>query len=263
MQSLPLFVRTVSYLAVFGVMLFFEWLSPFSRSEQKKSYRVLFHLSISLMNVLILFFILAGPTYSLISFTRGHRWGLAPLLGLRGVAEILATVIVLDLWDYWLHLANHKVSFLWRFHKAHHSDMEIDVTTASRFHIGELLISGAVKCLMIIVWGPSLWGLVVFEVILTAASEFHHSNTNISMRQQDRLETIIVTPRMHRCHHALHRSCFNTNFSTIFSLWDRLFRTYHWANERKELEPVGVFKPRGLVTMKFLPLLLSPIKEIE
>jgi len=244
-------------------MLFLEWLAPFARSEQKKSHRVFLHLGLSLMNSVILYLTLARATYAAVLYTQQHQWGLTHLLGLSGGIEILASVIALDLWDYWMHLANHRISFLWRFHKAHHSDMEVDVTTASRFHIGELLISGGSKCLMILVWGPSLWGLVVFEAILTTASQFHHSNLNIPLRLQDGIEKIIVTPRMHRCHHALHPNCVNTNFSTILSVWDRLFQTYHWGREIQELSPIGVFKPRGSVTMNLRAILLTPVKEIE
>ncbi len=244
-------------------MLFFEWLAPFAKSEQKKSRRVFLHLGLSLMNGVILYLTLAKPTYAAVLYAQQHQWGLTYFLGLNGGVEILASVVALDVWDYWMHLANHKISFFWRFHKAHHSDMEVDVTTASRFHIGELLISGGSKCLMILFWGPSLWGLVVFEALLTTASQFHHSNLKIPLRLQDGIEKIIVTPRMHRCHHALHSNCFNTNFSSIFNVWDRFFQTYHWGRDIRELSPIGVFKPRGPATMHLKAVLLTPIKEIE
>jgi sterol desaturase/sphingolipid hydroxylase (fatty acid hydroxylase superfamily) len=113
---------------------------------------------------------------------------------------------------------------------------------------------------MILLCGVSLWGLVAFEALLTAASQFHHSNVNLPQKFQDGLEKIIVTPRMHRCHHSLHQTCFNTNFATILSVWDRLFGTYHWARHINQLEPIGLFKPRGPVTMQVMPFLLTPIK---
>jgi sterol desaturase/sphingolipid hydroxylase (fatty acid hydroxylase superfamily) len=139
--------------------------------------------------------------------------------------------------------------------------MEIDVTTASRFHVGELLISAVIKCCMILIWGPSLWGLAAFETLLTVSSQFHHSNLSIPLRIQDWLEKVMVTPRMHRCHHSLHHHCFNTNFSTILSCWDRLARTYHWAREPHEMEPIGLYKPRGAETMQVKPFFLTPFKE--
>jgi sterol desaturase/sphingolipid hydroxylase (fatty acid hydroxylase superfamily) len=257
-MSVPLLVRTVSYLAIFFVLLFFEWLAPYAGSEQKKPFRVFFHLSLSIGNSILLYFILNQPIVASLSFVQHYRWGIAPLLGLQGGWEIFATVIAFDFWDYWMHLANHKIAFLWRFHKAHHSDMEIDVTTAARFHLGELVLSGCAKCLMIFVWGPSLWGLVAFDLSLNVAAQFHHSNLNLPFKIQDGIEKMIVTPRMHRCHHALHRDCFNTNFTAILSVWDRLFKSYHWARDRKELDLIGLSRPRGPETMKVKPFLLTP-----
>jgi sterol desaturase/sphingolipid hydroxylase (fatty acid hydroxylase superfamily) len=263
MKEAPFLLRIASYLTVLVGMLFAESRAPFAPSEQSKPYRVIFHVGLSALNSAILVVILAGPTYAAVRFTQEQQWGVAYLLGLGGWGEIVASVIAFDIWDYWMHLANHKVPLLWRFHKAHHSDMEIDVTTASRFHIGELLIAALSKCLMIVAWGPSLWGLVAFETMLTACSEFHHSNLNIPLGIQDRLEKLVVTPRMHRCHHALHRNCFNRNFTSILSVWDRVFGSYHWARNAYEMEPIGVFNPRGPATMKVLPFLMTPFKIVE
>ncbi len=254
-------IRSAAYIAIFAVMLLCEWRVPFALSEQKKTHRVGFHLSLSIMNTFLLNIIISGTIFATLLYTQKHMFGLAYVLGLSGGAKIVTTIIVLDLWDYWMHLANHKIRFLWRFHKAHHSDMEMDVTTASRFHLGELLISNGVKCGMILLWGPSLWGLAVFDILITGCSQFHHANVNIPLNIQDGIEKIIVTPRMHRCHHSLHCNCFNTNYATILSCWDRLFKSYHWAEPRNELQPIGLYDPRGPHTMKFVPFLLTPLKD--
>lgn len=262
-MSALLMLRTVSFLAPFSLLLLLERLAPYAPSEQRKSFRVLFHLGLSIANSLLLYLIVTFPIMSALSLTREQSWGVARLLGLGGGVEIAATVVVFDFWDYWMHRANHRLPFLWRFHKAHHSDMELDVTTSARFHIGELLISNGVKCLMILLWGPSLQGLVAFDILLTAAAQFHHSNLNLPRKVQDLLERVIVTPRMHRCHHSLHKSCLNTNFSAILSFWDRLARSFHRAGDRQELEPIGLTRPRGVVTMQLTPFLLTPVKRNE
>lgn len=254
----PLLLRIASYVAVLTGLLWCEKVAPFAPPEQGKPFRVRFHVGISVVNSLILYLLISWPTFTALAYAQGHNMGLSRLLGLSGWREIVATVIVFDLWDYGMHLANHRIGLLWRFHKAHHSDMEIDVTTASRFHIGELIISGCVKCLVILVWGPSLWGLVVFDTLLTTFSQFHHSNVGIPLGIQDTLERIIVTPRMHRCHHSLHRECYVANFSAIFSVWDRIFRSHHRARGVDELERVGLVKPRGEETMRLRPFLLTP-----
>ncbi len=259
-MNIPLLFRAASFLTGFAALLLIEGAIPYARSEQKKSFRVLFHLSISMANSIILYLILTRPILSALALTESRNMGLARSLGLSGWGEIAATVMIFDFWVYWMHRVNHRVPFLWRFHKAHHSDMEIDVTTSARFHPGELIISNGVKCLVILAWGPSLAGLVAFDILLTAFSQFHHSNLDIPRPLLDPLERIIVTPRMHRCHHALHKNCFNTNFATILSVWDRIGRSYHLAGDRREMERIGLSNPRGPVTMQLVPFLLTPVK---
>jgi len=259
----PFAVRIATYSSGFGALLLLEWLLPYAGSDQKKSFRIVFHLGLALANSLVLYFIMTQPLFFSLSLTRTYGIGVAHLLGLRGWTEIVLAVIAFDLWDYWMHRVNHRLGFLWRFHRAHHSDMEIDVTTAARFHIGELIFSGISKGLMILFWGPSLWGLVAFDVLLNMASQFHHSNLGIPFRIQDRIEKITVTPRMHRCHHALHPDCYDTNFSAIFSFWDRLFSSYHWAREPSELTQIGLWKPRGPETMRLRPFLRTPFADFS
>ena len=250
-------LRLGAYIGVLAALLAAERICPFAPGEQGKTRRIAFHLALGAANTVALGFTVGPLAYA--AADRAASWGLAAILGLDGAQEIAATVVAFDLWDYWMHLANHKVGFLWRFHRAHHSDMEMDVTTASRFHIGELILSGVSKILMILLWGPSLWGLVAFEALLTAASQFHHANLNIPFRVQDAVEKVVVTPRMHRCHHSLHGACFNHNFSTVLSVWDRVFRSYHRARQAEELRPIGLFGPRGPSTMELRPFLLTPL----
>lgn len=242
-------------------MLFLEWLTPYAKSDQEKSFRIAFHLGLSIANSIALYLIMTQPLFSVLLFTQSHKIGVAYLLGISGWVEIIVTVIAFDVWDYWMHRANHRLGFLWRFHRAHHSDMEIDVTTAARFHIGELILSGISKGLMILFWGPSLWGLVTFDILLNGASQFHHSNLRIPFRIQDSIEKIVVTPRMHRCHHALHPDCYDTNFCSILSFWDRIFKSYHWAGEASELTQIGLWKPRGPETMRLKPFLTTPFNQ--
>jgi sterol desaturase/sphingolipid hydroxylase (fatty acid hydroxylase superfamily) len=256
-----LLLRTASFLTGFVALLLGERLIPCAPSEQRKSFRVLFHLGISLANSVLLYLVMSRLTMAVLALTGGRQMGLAHLLGLTGWGEIVATVVAFDFWDYWMHRANHRLPFLWRFHKAHHSDMEIDVTTSARFHPCELIISNGVKCLVILLWGPSLAGLVAFDTLLTACSQFHHSNLDLPNGLQDPLERLLVTPRMHRCHHALHKKCWNTNFATIMSAWDRIGRSYHLARDRREMAQIGLLAPRGTVTMQLVPFLLTPVKD--
>jgi len=252
-------LRIGSYLGMFTVMLGFERWAPFVAYSQVKTSRVIFHLAISMANSIVLYFTTAWVMQTTFSLVETRHYGLSHLLGLDGALELITSVLILDAWTYGLHWAYHRNRFLWRFHRAHHTDTELDVTTASRFHIGELVISGMARCLLMLVWGPSLGSLVLFDVLLNLASQFHHSNVAIPISIQDRLEQVVVTPRMHRCHHAFHHHCLDTNFAGILSLWDRLGRTYHHSRHPEELEIIGLAQPRGPETMKLKAFLMTPL----
>ena len=257
----PFMLRIYCYFAVLAGLLLGERFAPFAAPKQRKSYRVLFHVGLSIANSIVLYLLVARPLLSAVALGETNHWSLSRLLGLGGWRELVATVLVFDIWDYWMHRLNHRIPLLWRFHMAHHSDMEIDVTTASRFHVGELIISASAKGLVILLWGPSLTGLVLFDALLTACSQFHHSNLAIPFPFQDVLERVVVTPRMHRCHHALHRECYISNYSSILSVWDRLFKSYHLSRDPAETARIGLARPRGKATMQLAPFLLTPFRE--
>ena len=143
------------------------------------------------------------------------RW-----LGLSGWEEFVISLVVLDAFDYWWHRWNHRIPLLWRFHKAHHADNEIDVSTALRFHPGELLVSGGMKGIWIVLWGPSAVAWFVFEVAVSLSAQWHHANIDLPDRVESKLKHLIVTPRYHAMHHMVDRSYGDAYFSTVFSIWE-------------------------------------------
>jgi sterol desaturase/sphingolipid hydroxylase (fatty acid hydroxylase superfamily) len=155
------------------------------------------------------------------------RIGLFNFVGLESGANLVASVVVMDLVFYGVHRMNHAVPVLWRFHRVHHSDLDLDVTTAFRFHPGEVLISALLKAPVIWALGVSPLGLVSFEIGLLAAAQFQHSNMRVPEPYETIVRRVLVTPNMHRIHHSTVRGEHNSNFSTIFSVWDRLLGTYH------------------------------------
>ena len=219
-------VRLAAFLALLAVLYTAETLWPIRPWHAPRSRRLLLHLGLALANTVVLRLTVATPLALLTVYVNRQGLGLAPLLGLSGLPEILATLVALDLADYWWHRVNHRVPFLWRFHQAHHVDTHVDVTTALRFHPGELLLSGLVKATWILIWGPSLWGFAIFELMISAASQYHHSNIDLPDGVESALRLLQVTPRMHASHHSAYSGSLDANFSTIFSLWDRLFGTY-------------------------------------
>jgi len=214
------------FLAGFALFFLVETLAAERPWEAPRGQRLRAHALMAVFNTVVLRLILLAPFLYWTEYVVAQGWGLAPILGYSGIGGIVATIIVLDMFDYWWHRFNHRIGFLWRFHKVHHVDTHVDVTTALRFHPGELFISFFVKLVWIALWGPSLAGFAAFEIAVSLASQFHHSNIDFPERWERRLRKVIVTPRFHTSHHTVSRRTGDANFATIFIVWDRLFGTY-------------------------------------
>ncbi len=140
-------------------------------------------------------------------------------------AGVALTVVALDLLSYAWHRANHQVGLLWRFHRVHHADADYHVSTALRFHPGELLLALPVRLAAIVLLGAPPLGVIVFEAIFGIANVLEHGNFDLPLRLERVLGRVLVTPALHRLHHSTQRSERDSNFGTILSLWDRLART--------------------------------------
>lgn len=143
-------------------------------------------------------------------------------------------LIVLDVWVYWWHRLNHEWPLLWRFHRVHHLDQFLDATSAVRFHPGEVLISAAARAPIIILADIQLASLVLFDTALLAATIFHHSNVRLPPRLEAALRLLVVTPSHHWVHHHVAARDTNSNYATLLSVWDRLFRS--WSPTRRTRE---------------------------
>lgn len=153
------------------------------------------------------------------------RLGLLRGLDLSVWARIPLEIVLLDLVTYLLHRAYHEVPVLWRLHVVHHSDLDLDVSSASRFHTGEVLVSSILKVGVVVVVGISPQGLVVFEALMLACAQFQHANIRIPGRLESGLWWTLVPPAMHRIHHTPTREDTNSNYGTILTVWDWLLGT--------------------------------------
>ncbi|MEX0644524.1 MAG: sterol desaturase family protein, partial [Parvularculaceae bacterium] len=167
---------------------------------------------------------------------------------------LIADIILLDLWIYWLHRSYHEIPFLWRFHAPHHLDEHLDSTTAVRFHFGEVVLSAALRMAPIVVLAIPFTHVVIFESILLAGSLFHHSNLRLPAGVERAISRLIVTPSIHWVHHHADWRDTNSNYATVFSLWDPLFGTRS-RNERKRTMKIGV---QGFEDRPVLRLLVTP-----
>ncbi len=161
----------------------------------------------------------------------GHRWGLSHWLGLDPLSTVVVTLVLFDLWMYAWHRANHEIPFLWRFHRVHHTDPEMDSTTALRFHPIEILLSSLANLPVLVLLGMSFEAFVLYKALMVAVILFHHSNVAVSDGIDQGLRRAIVPPSMHRVHHSVIEGERNTNYGTIFSFWDRLFGTFRLTDD--------------------------------
>jgi len=193
------------------------------------------NLAMGLLNALAVAMLAAPLIANVAWWTEGSRFGLLNLLSLPPALTTVTAVLLFDGWLYLLHRANHKFGFLWRFHRVHHSDPEMDATTATRFHTGEVLISAALRLALIPLLGITLWQLLLYESLMAPVILFHHSNVHFPEKVDRWLRALVVSPAIHRVHHSRAQVETDSNFSIIFSFWDRIGGTFRL---RKDGRPV-------------------------
>jgi sterol desaturase/sphingolipid hydroxylase (fatty acid hydroxylase superfamily) len=185
-----------------------------------------------------------------------HHIGLLQLIDLPAYIEIILSLVMLDFFIYLQHVFTHKIPFLWRFHSIHHSDVDLDASSALRFHPVEIVGSFFYKMGLVFIVGFKLETLIVFEIILSSMAIFNHSNIYIPERIEKLLRIFIVTPQMHLVHHSIHRNESDTNYGFNLSCWDYLFRTYKC--EMRDSSVIGQKLNRTANDHKFLALLVRP-----
>jgi len=196
------------------------------------------NLLLGVMNAIIGSILFGAALLVVTEWSRENAFGLLPHLPRVWPAWIpfVIGLVVIDLWMYWWHRINHHVPFLWRFHAVHHSDRELDATSAVRFHTGEIVLSGVARLLVLPLLGVSLPMLLIYELILLPVILFHHSNLRIGPAVDGVLRPMIVTPWMHWVHHSMLREETNSNYGSVLSVWDRLFGSFRLRANPSEIE---------------------------
>jgi len=243
MDLLP-FLGRFSLLMKAGVFLLLwsiESIRPFF-PEQKKGrfWHALRNISMALINVALLGLFVKTITINVTLWASDNGYGLLHLFNFPKEVEFVLALLLLDCWMYIWHRANHQIKFLWRFHRMHHTDLALDVTSASRFHPGEILFSASLRSLLIPILGLELEHVLVYEMILMPVIMFHHSNVAIPEKIDKVLRCLIVTPRMHWVHHSEIHKETDSNFSSIFSLWDRLIGSFCIRDDAEKIR-YGVY----------------------
>jgi len=255
-------IRLGAFAAIFMAMALWELLAPRRRQAIGRLRRWPGNLGIVALDTLLvrLAFPTAAVGVALLAESRG--WGLLPALHAPPWLAAIAAVILLDLAIYLQHVLFHAVPALWRLHRMHHADLEFDVTTGTRFHPIEILLSMAIKLGVVAALGAPAAAVLIFEVLLNATSMFNHGNVRLPQRLDPALRWIVVTPDMHRVHHSVVPRETNSNFGFNLPWWDRLFGTYRAQPQAgHEAMTIGIEQFRDPPELRLDRMLLQPLRD--
>ena len=219
-------VRLAAFAGVFAVMAVWENLTPRRPQAIARNWRWPNNLGVVAVDVVLVRILSPVTAVGLALVAEAHGFGLFHVIGLPTWASIIVSVILLDLAIYLQHVLFHAVPALWRLHRMHHADLELDVTTGLRFHPVEISLSLAIKLAVVAAFGTPAVAVLIFEVLLNATSMFNHSNVRVPQEIDRVLRWFVVTPDMHRVHHSILRRETNSNFGFNLPWWDRLLGTY-------------------------------------
>jgi len=255
-----LVIRLGCFLGVFVIMACWELFTPYRVLTISKPRRWFYNLAMVVIDSAIVRVIFPAAVVGM-AFTAAEReWGLFNIVDVPAWLSIVATVIILDFVIYMQHVMFHAIPTLWRLHMVHHTDLDIDVSTGNRFHPGEIVISMLIKMAVVILIGPPLVAVVIFEVVLNATSMFNHSNVRLPTPLDKLLRMIVVTPDMHRVHHSVIKRETNSNYGFNLPWWDRVFGTYRDQPEAGHLNMViGLEQYRDENQLTLSKLLILPV----
>ncbi|MBI2520820.1 MAG: sterol desaturase family protein [Bdellovibrio sp.] len=250
-------LRVALLIGMLVVCLWFEYRRPLRQMTRPKFFRIAVNLGIAAVGAIVLRLFFFPIVFLISNWTAHTHFGIFPLLKLSSEVEIIASLLALDYTLYLWHWMNHKIPFLWRFHNVHHVDLDLDVSTASRFHFGELIFSTGFRSGQIVLFGINPFMLILFETLITTAAQFHHSNIRLPFPFEKILNKILVTPRMHGIHHSIVQIETDSNFSTIFPFWDHLHRSIRLNIPQSEIT-IGVAAYRDPKELGLFRTLLLP-----
>ncbi len=252
-------IRFGSFAALLVIMALWETRRPRRAPAHPKSQHWLTNLSLLAVDALLVRLLLGAGAYATALYAEQHGWGLFNLAAWPIWMEFLLVWLLLDFALYLQHVLSHALPVFWRLHRVHHSDLDFDLTTGVRFHPLEILVSMLYKMAIVVALGAPPWAVLVFEVILNAASVFNHGNVHIPEKIDRWLRLFIVTPDMHRVHHSSVVNETNSNFGFSISLWDRLCGTYRAQPALGQLGfEIGLKEYRA--RLGFFDLLLLPLR---
>lgn len=222
-------IRLGVFLGLFALFALIEAYAPRRARVQPRGKRWLTNWSIVIISTLALRALAFGLPLLAVGAAidaEAQGWGLFNAVVLPYWVEVIIAILLLDLAIWTQHLVTHKVPLLWRLHRVHHADRDVDVTTAIRFHPVEIALSMLLKIGLVYLLGLPALAVILFEIILNGTAMFNHSNLKLPVGIEAVLRRFLVTPDMHRVHHSIHRDEHDSNYGFALSIWDRIFGTY-------------------------------------
>ena len=250
-------IRLAFFFGIFIIMAIWEFIAPRRALTVSKVVRWTNNIGLVFLNSLILRLLFPAAAVGVAAFAAENGWGLLNYYTLPLVLSVVLAVVAMDFIIYLQHVLVHAVPALWRLHRVHHADLDYDLTTGARFHTIEIILSMLIKFATIIVLGPPVVAVVIFEVILNGMAMFNHANARLPLGLDRVLRMIIVTPDMHRVHHSTEDNEANSNYGFNLSIWDRIFGTYiDQPREGHEKMTIGIHFYRDPKQVSWLPGML-------
>jgi sterol desaturase/sphingolipid hydroxylase (fatty acid hydroxylase superfamily) len=251
-------VRLGFFFGVFAVMGLWELISPRRRLRVSKAVRWVNNLGLVFLNSIILRLLFPAAAVGMAALAQQRGWGLLNFNEVPLALSVVISVVAMDFVIYLQHVLVHAVPALWRLHRVHHADPDYDVTTGARFHPIEIILSMLIKFATIMVLGPPVVAVVIFEVVLNATAMFNHANVRLPLGLDRVLRWFLVTPDMHRVHHSVENDEANSNFGFSLAWWDRLFGTYRdQPRAGHEGMTIGIHQYRDPKQVSWLPGMLA------
>lgn len=261
MRPIPIldYVGTPIIVGLFVGLLLLQWRFPLRPQHFSLMRRVVRNLIFSIPSHVILRWAMLPLPIALAAWSQHRNWGLLNWIPMPGLIRSVATFLLMDYAYWWWHWANHMVPFFWRFHNVHHTDLDMDVSTASRFHFGEMIFSTGFLSLAVILFGIGPMMLIIFFLAFEGATLFQHSNWRLPISVERPLNHVFVTPRMHGIHHSIVQRETNSNWGTMFCWWDKLHGTLRRDVPQNEIT-VGVPAYRNEGELTFGRLWILPFQ---
>ena len=244
----------------FGMLVLiglWELAAPKRALTISKSVRWINNLGLVFFNSFMLRVLFPAAAVGVVIFANEQGWGLFNYVEVPFWFEVVASIIIMDFVIYIQHVMVHAIPVLWRLHRLHHADLDYDVTTGARFHPIEIILSMLIKFATILLLGPAVIAIIIFEVMLNATAMFNHGNISLPKTLDKYLRLFLVTPDMHRVHHSIEDDEANSNFGFSLPWWDRLFGTYRdQPRAGHQAMTIGINKYRDPKQVSWLPGML-------